>query len=106
MANNLTTEQMVTALYHWAFGSGGKGVEARLAHLEKMQTTNVTQRNLGHAEDDITRRIEALAKQVTEGNTAMMQRIIDLHKSLMKWGLFIGLGILGAIVTVLVRVVL
>lgn len=73
--NDKTTDDMVRDLWHWAFGNGRPGVEARVQKLENNDALQATRDDIGCSEDRMDLRIRDVANRVDA-----LSRSMNVHE--------------------------
>lgn len=84
-----TTDDMVRDLWHWAFGNGRPGVEARVQTLEANDPLQATREDVGCSEERTDMRIRDVAFRVDA-----MRRDMNIHE-LVKLVVLVG-AVIGA----------
>lgn len=68
---DMSTQDMVTDLWKWAFGNGKRGVEDRLSTLEDLQVENATRQDLRILESRIDNRIGRVEDKIDKLNKSL-----------------------------------
>ena len=70
-----TPDEMIHDLWHWAFGNGRKGVEARLEDLEEFRRDIATKTDVSCAEADFEKKIDKL-----DAKLDALTKVLNIHE--------------------------
>lgn len=79
---NMTSDDMIRELYHWAFGNGRPGIEQRVGLLETGQKDNATRSDIGCIETDVDGHMQRLEQRVELRIQALDQKIDESFRAL------------------------
>lgn len=102
-SSSMNTEEMVRALYKWAFGNGRKGVEQRLSHLEELQVVNAVQQDIHDLESKMSSDMDAMHNHLNRRFDQIDRKMdkiptqLNLHE-MIKLGVIVA-GIVIAVLT-------